>query len=92
MAKFKFHGTLKGHVPPGELMLDGSRTVAESLAAISEQHAALKKVLYDESTGAFHEYLVVVVNEEQVQFLDEGMDTRLQAEDVVQVFPPVSGG
>ena len=92
MAKFKFYGTLKQHMPQTEMMLDGNPTVAESLVAIANQHVALKAVLFDEATGVLHDYFVVIVNEEQAQFLDEGMETRLKAEDVVQVFPPVSGG
>lgn len=92
MAKFKFYGTLKQHVSQTEMMLDGNRTISESLADIAEQHLALKAVLFDEATGVLHDYFVVILNEEQAQFLDDGMETRLKAEDVVQVFPPVSGG
>lgn len=92
MATFKFLGSLRDHVTDGEVILDGNRTVSESLAAIADQHNTLKTTLYVDGTGALHEYIVVVVNDEQVEFLDDGLDTRLSNKDVVKVFPPVSGG
>lgn len=91
MAKIKFHGTLRDHIPQGEVFLDGNRSVAQVLKVISNEHPKLKEALYTEE-DELQEYIVVVVNEEQVEFLDAGMDTRLVDEDVVQVFPPVSGG
>ena len=92
MAKFKFHGTLKDLVPADELSIDGNRSVGASLSAIADQHSPLREALYVDSAGTLHEYFVVILNGEQVEFLDDGLDTVLTDEDVVQVFPPVSGG
>ena len=92
MAKFKLHGTLKEHLPGGEVALDGNRTIAESLAAIAEAHTSLKKALYVDGAGMLHDFYRVIVNDEMAEFLDDGMEARLKDEDVVQVFPPVSGG
>ncbi|MBI3738213.1 MAG: MoaD/ThiS family protein [Chloroflexi bacterium] len=92
MAKFKFHGSLKQHVPNGELLVDGNRTVVESLTAITDAHESLKRVLYSDGTRKLHDYFRILVNEEMVEFLDEGMNTRLKTEDVVSILPPVSGG
>jgi molybdopterin converting factor small subunit len=92
MAKFKFHGTLRDHVAGGEVIIDGDRSVAESLSEIAEAHASLKKVLYVNGADELHDFYRVLVNDEMVEFLDDGMETRLSAKDVVQVFPPVSGG
>ena len=92
MAKFKLHGPLKQHVPNGELIIDGNRTVAESLTALTDAHESLKRVLYTDGTGKLHDYYRILVNEEMVEFLDDGMNTRLKAEDVVSILPPVSGG
>lgn len=92
MAKFKFYGTLRDHVPDGEMAVNGSHKVGEALAAIAEQHAKLKETLYENSTGTLYEYIVVIINDEQVEFLDDGMETQLAEEDMVKVFPPVSGG
>ncbi|MFQ5472939.1 MAG: ubiquitin-like small modifier protein 1 [Dehalococcoidia bacterium] len=92
MAKFKFHGTLQNHLPARELFVDGNRTVAESLAVIADAHPALKASIYEHGHNRLHEYIIVVLNDEQVEFLDDGLDTRLSDDDTVQVFPPVSGG
>lgn len=92
MAKFKFYGTLKNHLITDEVAIDGNRTVRDSLSAIADQHASLKETLYVDGTDTLHEYFVVIVNDEQAEFLDDGMETRLTDEDVVKVFPPVSGG
>ena len=92
MAKFKFLGSYRDHVTNGEVILDGNRTVGESLAAIADQHTMLKKTLYMDGTGTLHKYVVVIVNDDQVGFLDDGLDTRLSKQDVVKVLPPVSGG
>lgn len=92
MARFKFHGTLRDLVPAGELSIDGNRSVGRALSTIADQNNGLKEALYVDSSGTLHEYFVVVLNGEQVEFLDDGLDTVLTEEDVVQVFPPVSGG
>lgn len=92
MARFKFHGTLKDRVPGGEVTVEGDRSVAESLSAIAEAHTSLKEALFVDGTGEMRDFYRVLVNDEMVEFLDDGMETRLSTEDVVHVLPPVSGG
>lgn len=92
MATCKFHGTLKDHVPNSELPVEENCSVAEALSMIAAAHAPLKEVLYVDGTGEIRDFYRVLINGEMVEFLDEGMDTVLGADDFVQVFPPVSGG
>ena len=87
MATFKFYGRLKDNIPDGQTVVNGNGDISETLAGILDEHPPLKEML-----AAYQDTYQIVLNGEMVQFLDDGMETRLEEEDVVQVFPPVSGG
>ncbi len=67
-----------------------AHSVRAALELIELRHPSLHKSICDE-TGAVRRHVGVFVNRSHVRDLD-GLDTPLQAGDVVTILPAVSGG
>ena len=52
---------------------------------------AMRREMLDEQ-GELYSHVHIFVNGRDACYLDEGMETAIQAEDVVNIFPPVGGG
>ena len=61
------------------------------LDELVERHPALRPEIYDEK-GELHHRIHVFVNGRDAQFLENGIETRIMPDDVVNVFPAVGGG
>lgn len=72
-----------------ELQLDGE-TVGELLRQLQRQYPALHRCLCNE-TGAVRQHIHLFLNDDFV-CKPHGLETRLNAGDVVSVFQAVSGG
>ena len=92
MPTFKFHGNLREHIPNGEIFLSGSLSLRESLHVITDLHQSLNQVLFVPGTEEIREPYILVVNGELVRFFEEELDIILKTDDIVQFFPPISGG
>jgi MoaD family protein len=68
----------------------GSR-MREVLAALVERFPALQEHLLDESGGLLS-HVHVFVNGRDILYLDQGLETILQPDDKLDIFPPVGGG
>jgi MoaD family protein len=66
-------------------------TAEELLGAIVKKFPVMNKELLNEQ-GKMHGHVHFFINGRDVQFLDEGFQTRIMQEDVVNVFPAVGGG
>ena len=66
-------------------------TVRQLVLRLVEQIPGLKAELLDEDLN-FHGHMKLFVNGREVVYLPEQFETRLQAEDKIDVFPPVGGG
>ena len=71
--------------------LEHGITARELLDAICERFPLMKKELLKEN-GEMHGHVHFFINGRDVQFMDEAFETKITAEDTVNVFPAVGGG
>ena len=74
-----------------EFETDRDLTVQEALDVMIARFPKLRGELLDE-TGKMHGHVHFFVNGRDAQFLENGVETRLKPDDVVNVFPAVGGG
>jgi molybdopterin synthase sulfur carrier subunit len=65
-------------------------TVRQVMAELTARYPALKEGIWNES-GGLVDYCHVLVNGRNVRYLS-GLDTPLQPDDTMDIFPPVGGG
>ncbi len=66
-------------------------TVRQALETAVQQVPVLRPHWMNEA-GELHAHVHVLVNGQDVSTLPQGLDTPLQASDVLDIFPPVAGG
>jgi adenylyltransferase/sulfurtransferase len=66
-------------------------TVSEALAALTDQHSALKSHLYSED-GQLRSFVNIYLNDEDVRYLEEGTLARLKDGDEMRIVPSIAGG
>jgi molybdopterin synthase sulfur carrier subunit len=71
--------------------VDHGLTVQEMLNVMIERFPGLRDELLDEN-GKMYGHVHFFVNGRDAQFLENGIETRLRPDDVVNVFPAVGGG
>jgi sulfur-carrier protein len=71
--------------------VDHGVTVREMLDVMVERFPKLRNELLDEN-GKMHGHVHFFVNGRDAQFLENGVETRLTPDDVLNVFPAVGGG
>ena len=71
--------------------VDHGLTVTEMLGVMIERFPKLRDELLDEN-GKMHGHVHFFVNGRDAQFLENGVETCLMPDDVVNVFPAVGGG
>jgi sulfur-carrier protein len=74
-----------------EFETDHDLTVQEALDLMIARFPKLRDELLDE-TGKMHGHVHFFVNGRDAQFLENGIETRIAPDDVVNVFPAVGGG
>lgn len=73
------------------LDLPAGSSVREALAKLVERFPAMSPQLFDE-TGELQAHVHIFVNGRDILYLEHGPETPLQAEDKLDIFPPVAGG
>ena len=71
--------------------VDRGLTVQEMLNVMIERFPKLRDELLDEN-GKMHGHVHFFVNGRDAQFLENGVETRIMPDDVVNIFPAVGGG
>ncbi len=91
--KINFYATLRAIVGQKtvELDLNHGVTVEELIHAIVERYPALREQLVDEQ-GNLQGHIHVFINGRDVYYLEKDYKTPLQADDKIDIFPPVGGG
>jgi molybdopterin synthase sulfur carrier subunit len=74
-----------------EFPAENGVTAEELLGAIVERFPLMKKELLN-AQGKMYGHVHFFINGRDVQFMDHGFQTRIMADDVVNVFPAVGGG
>ena len=91
--KVNFYATLR-QIAGGktvEFPVNDGVTAQELLDAILEKFPAMKKELLDEN-GRLFGHVHFFINGRDVRFLKDDLETRIQPDDVINVFPAVGGG
>ena len=71
--------------------VDHGMTVQEMINVMIERFPRLRDELLDEN-GKMYGHVHFFVNGRDAQFLENGVETRIMPDDVVNVFPAVGGG
>ena len=74
-----------------ELPFDGRVSVRQVLDYLVQRYPPLRDELLDEH-GNLYRHVHIFVNGRDTPYLEQGVDTLLNANDVIDVFPAVAGG
>lgn len=74
-----------------EVTLQPEDTLRSVLNRLVEQHPDLRREIWG-AEGQLSDYIHVFLNGREARYLPATLDTPLQANDVIDVFPPVAGG
>ncbi len=88
-----FYATLRAAVGTKsvDVNLTAPSTVRAVLEAVTRDHPPLATEIW-ESPGKLNDYIHVFVNGRETRYLPHGLETLLQPNDTLDVFPPVGGG
>jgi len=91
--KIRVYATLKELFETSPFDIQTSaRTVGELIDAISNKYnARFKELLIDQQSGKVQKYYKILLNGRDIDFLN-GLDAKIENEDIVAFFPPVGGG
>jgi molybdopterin synthase sulfur carrier subunit len=91
--ELRFHATLRQFVGGRnvDVAFQEGLTVRGLLEQLIARYPALGPQLFDEANN-LHRHVHVFVNGRDAPYLDHGLDTVLQADASLDVFPPVGGG
>lgn len=73
------------------LDLPGGTTVREAVNALVSYYPVLRPHWLDKA-GEIHAHVHIFINGEDVLNMEQGVETSLQPEDVLDFIPPVGGG
>jgi sulfur-carrier protein len=74
-----------------EIPLKEGSTLHQLIEGVIRDYPGLRRELLDDK-GEILGHVHVFINGRDLAFLEEGLDTSLQADDTISVFPPVGGG
>ncbi len=91
--KVSFYSTLRSAAGGKSVVVDlpGPATAQQVLEAATRARPALGEELW-KAPGELKGHIRVFVNGREVHFLPMGLQTTLEAKDILDVFPPVGGG
>jgi|GEM_PF-88632 len=91
MVEVKFYATLRELIDGNKsLSVDGVATVSELLENIVQRYPDLQEGIFDEDRN-IRSFVAVMVNGRDVRHLN-GIQTVLDPNDTLDIFPPVAGG
>ncbi|MBM3126160.1 MAG: MoaD/ThiS family protein [Chloroflexi bacterium] len=91
--KVNFYATLRAIVGNKtiELRLAPNTTARQLVEMVVTDFPPLRRELLDE-TGQFHSHMKFFINGRDAVYLENKMNTIIQSDDKVDIFPPVGGG
>ncbi|WP_445474862.1 ubiquitin-like small modifier protein 1 [Methanococcoides methylutens] len=92
MAKIKLFANLRESAGESELEMQGE-TIQEILDGLLTRFPQLQEMIFNDVDGnrELRSYINILINGNNVLHL-EGMDTIVNDDDEIAIFPPVSGG
>jgi sulfur-carrier protein len=91
--QFNLYATFRLLAGQKHLALDlpAGTSVRQAVNAVIEQYPVLRPHWLDQA-GELHAHVHIFINGSDMQNLEQGVDTPLQPDDVLDFFPPVAGG
>ncbi len=91
--KVNFYATLRAIVGQKTVEIDAHPdiTAMDIVNKVIAIYPALRPELLDEN-NRFHEHMKFFINGREAVYMDNKMDTVVQPNDKVDIFPPVGGG
>jgi len=91
--KISFYATLRQIVGTKtiEISLPRGATVQQVVAEVVARYPDMRQMLLDEQ-GELHPYVHVFINGRDAPYLEHALETSLQPDDCVDIFPAVGGG
>lgn len=74
-----------------EISLPAGATVRQLVEAVLERYPAMRKELFDENDQLYR-HVHVFVNGRDAPLLEDALDTTLEPDDKIDIFPAVGGG
>ena len=71
--------------------LPKNSTVFDALQAVAQRFPALHTELFDQN-NALYSYLPLYINGRNPRLLVDGLHTKIESEDVLSIFSPISSG
>ena len=90
MSTVKIPPVLRASVGGAKEVEASGASVGEVLRSLAEQHPATESQLFSEE-GDLNRYVNVYLNDEDVRVLD-GLDTKVDARDTLNILPAMAGG
>ncbi|WP_440953362.1 ubiquitin-like small modifier protein 1 [Methanococcoides sp. FTZ1] len=92
MAKIKLFANLRESANESELEMQG-KNVQEILDGLLKKFPQLQEMVFEEIGGRkeLRSYINILINGDNIIHL-EGLDTIVNEDDEIAIFPPVSGG
>jgi molybdopterin synthase sulfur carrier subunit len=88
--KVKLFANLREIAQTSSLSLTGD-SVKDVLLSLTEQYPAIKELIFEAGDAKLCGYINVFLNGNNIKYM-EGLDTILNDDDELGIFPPVSGG
>lgn len=91
--KINFYATLRPIVGGKTIEFPAAigLTVRQTIDALIERYPDLKNELF-RSDGTLYPHIHFFVNGRDAEFLEDGLEYVIQADDSINIFPPVGGG
>lgn len=88
-----FYATLRGIIGRKTVTVEmpPNTTALALIELVCAKHPALRAELLD-AQNRFQQHMKMFINGREAVYLDDEFDTVIQADDKIDVFPPVGGG
>ena len=90
MAKVLIPTPLRQYTDKQDTVELAGSTVGEVLSALTSQHPALRKQLYNDE-GRLRSFVNVYVNDEDIRYLEKD-STAVKDSDTISIVPSIAGG
>ena len=91
--KIRFYSTFREHTGCASLQLDitESSTIKQVIDHLVEIKPQLRRLWFNKN-GDLHGHVHITLNQVDIFSIGEGLETQVKQDDVLDFFPPISGG